>query len=69
MKENINNYNKDESKAYALIAFYNWKNSANRNDKSLRNFEIFLEPVYKLYSKEEVIEMKNKLKISDKCEI
>lgn len=70
MEKNTNNYNKEQSKAYALIAFYNWKNSANRNDRSLRNFEIFLEPLYKLYSKNEVIEVKNKIiKNSDKCDI
>lgn len=60
-KQKRKQYNKEQAKAYALIAFNNWKNSANKDNTNLENIEIFLDPVFDIYEKENVIEVKNRL--------
>lgn len=59
-------YSKEQAKAYALIAFCNWKNSANKENTDLENIEIFLDPVFDVYMKEDVVEVKNKLITEEK---
>lgn len=59
-------YSKEQAKAYALIAFCNWKNSANNKNTDLENIEIFLDPVFDVYMKEDVVDAKNKLIIEEK---
>lgn len=59
-------YNKEQAKAYALIAFSNWKRSANNENTDLKNIEIFLDPVFDVYMKEDVVDAKNKLIIEEK---
>lgn len=55
-------YDYEEVKAFALIALSNLLHSANKNDISLKTFELFLDPLEKVYEKLDVIESANKLR-------
>lgn len=54
-------YNKEQAKAYAIIAFNNWKTSANKDNTELKNIEIFLDPVFDVYKKEDVVQAKDRI--------
>lgn len=51
----MGNYNYKQVKAFALIGFHNWNNSANRENRDLENFDMFMEPLEKIYEKEKVV--------------
>lgn len=57
----MGNYNFKQVKAFALIGFHNWNHSANRENRDLENFEMFMEPLEKIYTKEKAIAFSKKL--------
>lgn len=52
--------------AYALIAFHNWNNSSNREDRSLDTFEMFVEPLEMIHSGSDAIKYAKLLKKNEK---
>lgn len=61
-------YNFKQVKAFALIGFHNWNNSANRKNRKLENFEIFLDPLEKIHKEENVVEYAKSLLLKEKGE-
>lgn len=59
-------YTFKQVKAYALIGFHNWNNSANRENRDLENFEMFLDPLEELHEKEKVVSFSKKLLKNEK---
>ena len=45
-------YNYKQVTAFALIGFNNWNHSANRKNRKMDNFEMFMEPLEKIHKKE-----------------
>lgn len=55
-------YTFKEVVAFGLIGLNNLLHSANKEDINLKNFEMFLEPLEKIYKKEDVVNYANYLK-------
>lgn len=64
--KNINSNNYKRIIAYALIAFHNWNNSANKEDRSLETFEMFIEPLEMIHSGSDAIKYAKLLKKKEK---
>lgn len=55
-------YNYKQVTAFALIGFNNWNHSANRRNRKMDNFEMFMEPLEKIHKKEDVVKYAKMLK-------
>ena len=54
-------YNYEQVMSFALIGLHNLLNSANKDNVSLKNLKIFLEPLPKVHNKNDIVEYANKL--------
>lgn len=60
-------YTYKQVKAYALIGLHNLLNSGNKDSINLETFEMFLEPLEKVHTKEKVAAFSQKLLEDEKA--
>ena len=58
---NEQKYTFEEVVAYAVIGLFNLLNSANKENIDLRTIKMFVEPLERLYEKENAVELSRKL--------
>jgi len=58
----VGKFNYDQVIAYALIGFNNWNHSANKRNRRLNNFEMFMKPLEDIHEKENVVKYAEMLK-------
>ena len=60
-------YTYNQVKAYALIGLHNLLHSGNKDSINLKTFEMFLDPLEKVHTKEKVVAFSEKLLENEKA--